>query len=80
MKKKLIACSGAAAVSLMLAGCLTMADYNYSRIDSNLKSGKYGDIKTELQENSSFIYSSKDEVLENLDNGVISDLNREFSE
>lgn len=80
MKKKLIACSGAAAVSLILAGCLTMADYNYSRIDSNLKSGKYGDIKTELQENSSFIYSSKDEVLENLDNGVISHFNREFSE
>lgn len=48
-----------------------MADYNYSRIDSNLEQGKYGEVLSELGSEKKSIYSSHDKVLYALDTGVL---------
>ncbi|MBQ6781495.1 MAG: hypothetical protein IJP62_09735 [Treponema sp.] len=58
-------------LSLLFSSCMTMADYNYSRIDSNLAAGKYADVAAELTEKKTTIYGMHDEVLTFLDAGLV---------
>ncbi len=60
-----------AAISLLLASCMTMNDYNYARIDSGLSEGKYDEVINELDAKKTEIYSSRDEVLVLLDAGIL---------
>jgi hypothetical protein len=60
-----------AALPFVLGSCMTMADYNYSKINSNLSEGKYADVRAELDEQKKVIYSSHDEVLYCLDTGIL---------
>jgi uncharacterized protein len=59
------------AACLILSGCRTMADYNFSSIDTNIASGDYAAVRSEL-ETSSHLYSDHDEVLRELDLGLVS--------
>ncbi|WP_147633929.1 hypothetical protein [Treponema pectinovorum] len=57
--------------AFLFTSCVTMADYNYSRIYSNLGGGRYSQVRMELDENKSSIYTSRDKVLYLLDKGVL---------
>lgn len=56
----------------ILASCTTMGDYDYSAISSSLESQGYQSAYERLEGDSGKIYSSHDEVLMNLDKGVLS--------
>lgn len=58
-------------VAPLFFSCRTMADYNYAQINRNLANGNFSQIRQELEQNSSMIYSSHDELLKNLDNGIL---------
>ncbi|MBQ7159032.1 MAG: hypothetical protein IJS09_06395 [Treponema sp.] len=64
-------------LSLSLSSCMTMADYNYARIDSNLASGNYAAVSAELDEKKSTIYGIHDEVLVALDAGLVAHYDRD---
>lgn len=58
-------------LSLVLFSCVTMADYDFNRIDANLAAGNYGAVSEELAKKQSTIYGSHDEVLISLDAGLV---------
>ena len=58
-------------LSLVLSSCMTMADYNFARIDANLAAGNYAAVSAELDEKKSVLYGSHDEVLRLLDAGLV---------
>ena len=57
--------------SMLISSCMTMADYDFSKVDSNISNGKYSEAQTELQKYAKRIYSSKDNLLFLLDNGIL---------
>lgn len=77
--KKLTLASSVSCV-LVFFSCTTMADYNYSRIDSNLEQGKYGEVLSELGSEKKSIYSSHDRVLYALDIGVLEHFEGQYSD
>ena len=56
---------------MLFSSCMTMADYNYAHIDSNLAKGNYAAVSAELAEKKLTIYGSHGEVLTFLDEGLI---------
>lgn len=56
---------------VIFTSCVTMADYNYGRIYTNLGSGQYASVRSELDSNKSSIYTSRDDVLYLLDKGIL---------
>lgn len=59
-----------------MLSCRTMADYNYLRIDSNLQKGKYDEVLAELESNAAQIYGIHDDLLAELDRGIILHFNK----
>lgn len=55
-----------------LAGCRTMADYDFSSVDFNVARGKYFLAREELLVSADLIYTVNDELLFDLDIGVLS--------
>lgn len=66
--------------SLVLSSCMTMADYNYARIDSNLAAGNYEAVSQELTEKQQTIYGSHDKVLVALDAGLVAHYDKRTDE
>lgn len=56
----------------LLVSCTTMGDYDYSAIDNSLGSKGYQSAYEKLENDSEKIYSDYDEVLLNLDKGILS--------
>ena len=58
-------------LTVLFTSCVTMADYNYRRIDQNISDGNYSEVYAELETASSFLYGQHDEVLNYLDKGLV---------
>lgn len=74
-----IFCSVFALCTVFFTSCVTAADYDFSAIDASLSSGDYEGIYQVLETDSSVLYSSHDEVLYNLDRGLISHYSEDYS-
>lgn len=59
-------------LSLLFVSCVTMADYDFSNIDSSVVTNNFDVAHQELEAAESKIYSNNDIVLENLDKGLLS--------
>lgn len=66
--------------ALIFSSCTSMADYDFSKIDSNLAAGNYPKVKEELEKSKTRIYSENDKLLALLDNGIINHFGGDFSE
>lgn len=63
---------------ILCVSCMTMADYNFSAINSNLAAGDYSSVVAELASNASSLYSKHDKVLESLNLGVMQHYSGEY--
>jgi uncharacterized protein len=70
--RKRIFCLKLVVFSLLFMSCATMADFDFSAIDSSIRRSDYAAVYTDLQAGSSKLYSKNDLVLEDLDKGLIS--------
>lgn len=57
---------------LLLVSCTTMGDYDFSSVDASLENGQYESAYEDVSSASKKIYGKHDEVLRNLDLGVLS--------
>ncbi len=72
MKAHRAARYAAAFTAFIFASCATMADYDFSGINSALFSGNYDAAYEMLEADSSLLYSEHDDVLYALDKGMLS--------
>lgn len=54
------------------SSCVTMADYDFTEIDSSLRAGNYEAVYQSLEADESLLYKEQDKVLMALDKGIVS--------
>lgn len=72
-------CSALILSTLILFSCVTAADYDFSTIDASLSNGDYDTVYQTLETDNSILYSSHDEVIYNLDKGILSHYSGDYS-
>ena len=78
MKKKKLFVPVAAFCAVFICSCATMTDYDYTDINIGIRNGDYNYVYNDLQRNEKKLYTSRDEVLKLLDEGVLSHFAGDF--
>ncbi len=68
------------AVPILLVSCASVADYDFTKINSNLSIGNYAAVEEEIESNAKKMYSSHDDVLSELDMGLLEHYSGNFPE
>ncbi len=69
---KILNLSAVVITSLLLFSCASSANYDFSKIDATIEKGDFSEAYAKIEAENQKIYSKHDEVLKDLDQGLLS--------